>query len=108
MYVYICIYYRSVKFLGIVFLKECQLCTVLILPIETQLSSQSLTLSNQRDGHNSMQQPLPGLTLYTLFINYSRNAGDREKVWTFGGGPRQCIGRYLSSTLLRVRKMSDY
>lgn len=32
-----------------------------------------------------------------------RNAGDREKVWTFGGGPRQCIGRHLSSTLLRVR-----
>lgn len=30
-----------------------------------------------------------------------QNAGDREKVWTFGGGPRQCIGRYLSSTLLR-------
>lgn len=27
---------------------------------------------------------------------------DRDKVWTFGGGPRQCIGKLLSTTLLRV------
>lgn len=31
-----------------------------------------------------------------------RNFTDKDKVWTFGGGPRQCIGRFLSSMLLRV------
>ena len=27
---------------------------------------------------------------------------DRDKVWTFGGGPRQCIGKLLSAAILRV------
>jgi hypothetical protein len=34
--------------------------------------------------------------------HFHRNLTDQEKVWTFGGGPRQCIGRFLSSMLLRV------
>lgn len=30
-----------------------------------------------------------------------RNANDRDKVWTFGGGPRHCIGKLLSTSLLK-------
>ena len=38
----------------------------------------------------------------TFLLLFLRNAGDRDKVWTFGGGPRQCIGKHLSNTLLKV------
>lgn len=32
-----------------------------------------------------------------------RNAGDRDLVWTFGGGPRVCIGKFLIEVILKVR-----
>ncbi len=39
-----------------------------------------------------------------------RNAEDKDKVWTFGSGPRHCIGHLLSSGILKVRtyKYSSY
>ena len=43
--------------------------------------------------------------MYSFVLPFLRNAGDRDKVWTFGGGPRQCIGRHLSNTLLKVDKL---
>ena len=33
------------------------------------------------------------------------NAGDRDKVLTYGSGPRQCIGKMLAQKLLRVRRV---
>ena len=37
-----------------------------------------------------------------------RNAGDKDKVWTFGSGPRQCIGKLLSTTLLKVSGKNNF
>ena len=44
----------------------------------------------------------------TFLLLFLRNAGDRDKVWTFGGGPRQCIGKHLSNTLLKVVSLSNW
>ena len=44
----------------------------------------------------------------TFLLLFLRNAGDRDKVWTFGGGPRQCIGKHLSNTLLKVVSLPNW
>lgn len=31
----------------------------------------------------------------------NENAGDKDRVWTFGGGVRKCIGKFLTNTLLK-------
>ena len=39
---------------------------------------------------------------FLFCFHVHRNAGDSDKVWTFGSGPRQCIGVLLSNTILKV------
>ena len=36
------------------------------------------------------------------FVLMARNAGERDLVWTFGGGPRVCIGKLLIEVILKV------
>ena len=38
-----------------------------------------------------------------VLMHLCRNSGDKDKVWTFGSGPRPCIGHLLSKTILKVR-----
>ena len=40
---------------------------------------------------------------HLLHVNSNSNAGDRDKVLTYGSGPRQCVGKLLAQKLLRVR-----
>jgi len=35
-------------------------------------------------------------------ITFNSNSGDREKVLTYGAGPRQCVGKNLAQKLFRV------
>lgn len=37
-----------------------------------------------------------------VFCLYTRNAQDMGKVWTFGGGARKCIGKFLCDSILKV------
>lgn len=45
---------------------------------------------------------ISGSVLYNVIEYYYRNKGDRDLVWTFGGGPRVCIGRFLIEVILKV------
>ena len=38
----------------------------------------------------------------SLCAQMCRNKDHRDLVWTFGGGPRTCVGKKLSETLLKV------
>ena len=40
-----------------------------------------------------------------MISNLCRNSEDKDKVWTFGSGPRHCIGHLLSKTILKVRPL---
>ena len=44
---------------------------------------------------------------HLLHVNSNSNAGDRDKVLTYGNGPRQCVGKSLAQKLLRVCTYSN-
>ncbi len=43
-----------------------------------------------------------------IVVIVCRNSEDKDKVWTFGSGPRNCIGHLLSSGILKVRSYNVY
>ena len=44
-----------------------------------------------------------GLVMSSVYMSH-RNAGDKGRMWTFGGGVRKCIGNFLSNAILKVCK----